>query len=97
MAPGNQDVFFTSSNDNGKTFSNPVNLGNNSRISTNPQISSHENNVYVLWYDFTPGNFEIFFTVSNDNGQTFNMPLNLTNAVGSQNPQIAVAPLELEN
>ena len=36
-----------------------------------PQISSSGNNVYVVWEDDTPGNFDIFFAVSTDNGQTF--------------------------
>jgi hypothetical protein len=93
----NFDVFFTSSNDNGQTFKSPLNLSNNAGDSAYPQVSAVGNNVYVTWFDSTEGFFKILFTVSNDNGQTFSTLLNLTNTVDSQNPQIAVAPLELEN
>jgi predicted neuraminidase len=78
------------SNDNGQTFSTPDNLSENARLSTNPEISSAGNNVYVVWHDNTPGNYDIFFAVSNDNGQTFSMPKNLSgNAGQSSYPQIS--------
>ena len=57
-----------------------------------PQISSSGNNVYVVWYDLiTPGNGEIFFAVSNNNGTTFSFPPdNLSNSTeNSRDPQIS--------
>ena len=59
--PGNFDIFFAFSTDNGQTFSTPDNLSNSSIPSFNPQISSEDNNVYVVWGDCTPGNDEILF------------------------------------
>ena len=88
--PGNFDIFFAFSTDNGQTFSTPDNLSNSSIPSFNPQISSEDNNVYVVWGDRTPGNDEIFFAVSNDNGQTFSTPDNLSvNTGASFNAQIS--------
>jgi hypothetical protein len=88
--PGNGEILFAVSNDNGQTFSTPINLSNNAGISFEPQISSEVNNVYVVWEDTTPGNFDIFFAVSNDNGQTFSTPINLSNNAGvSDNQQIS--------
>lgn len=86
------EIFFVLSTDNGHTFSTPPdNPSNNAVFSQKPQISSEGNNVYVVWYDDTLGNKEIFFVVSNDNGQNFNTPPdNLSNnAGGSQFPQIS--------
>ena len=41
------------------------------------------NNVYVLWEDESNGpDSDIFFTVSNDNGQTFDPPTDLSNNIG---------------
>jgi hypothetical protein len=91
--PGNRDIFFAVSNDNGQTFSSPpVNLSNNTGGSDGAQISSEGNNVYVVWADTTPGNDEIFFSVSNDNGQTFSSPPeNLSNNTEtSTRPQFSI-------
>ena len=89
--PGNYDTFFAVSNNNGQTFGTPINLSNNTGTSEAQQIATIGNNVYVTWQDNTPGNFDIFFAASTDNGQTFtNPPLNLSNSTGdSLNPQIA--------
>ena len=84
------DIFFTSSIDNGQTFSKPVNLSNNNGSSTIPQLSSSGTNVYVTWMDNSIGDLEIFYAFSIDNGQTFGKPLNLSNSPGiSQLPQIS--------
>jgi hypothetical protein len=64
----------------------PDNISNNAEDSHIPQISSEENNVYVVWKDdATPDNdVDIFFTASNNNGQTFtDPPDNLSNTRGS--------------
>ena len=90
--PGNNDIFFVVSNNNGQTFSTPVdNLSENIGDSIVPQISSQGNNVYVVWQDDTPGNNDIFFVVSNNNGQTFSTPVdNLSENIGdSIVPQIS--------
>ena len=90
--PGNNDIFFAVSNNNGQTFSTPVdNLSENIGDSIVPQISSEGNNVYVVWQDDTPGNNDIFFAVSNNNGQTFSTPVdNLSENIGdSIVPQIS--------
>ena len=88
---GNYDTFFAVSNNNGQTFGTPINLSNNTGTSEAQQIATVGNNVYVTWQDNTPGNFDIFFAASTDNGQTFtNPPLNLSSSTGdSLNPQIA--------
>jgi hypothetical protein len=39
-----------------------INLSNNSGISECPSIAISNNNIYVIWEDFTPGNHEILFT-----------------------------------
>src|SRR5829696_798407 len=47
----NYDIFFTKSKDNGATFSKVINLSNNSRNSDNPEISSFNENVYMIWQE----------------------------------------------
>jgi hypothetical protein len=89
--PGNSDIFFAFSTNNGQTFSSTQNISENDGISTDPQISSQGNNVYVVWEDNAlPLSFEIFFAFSADNGQTFSSPQNISqNPRSSFNPQIS--------
>ena len=90
--PGNNDIFFRASNNNGASFITPINLSNNTGGSSNPQIATSGNNVYVTWQDNTPGNNDIFFRASNNNGTSFGSPINLSNSTGgSSNPQIAIS------
>ena len=68
--PDNKNIFAFST-DNGQTLSPPDNLSEDTVFSGSPQISSQGNDVYVVWVGGTFGNFETFFVVSTDNGQTF--------------------------
>lgn len=49
--------------------------------------------IHVVWSDDTPGNSEIYFKTSADNGATWSANKRLTNNTGaSQYPSIAVSP-----
>jgi predicted secreted protein with PEFG-CTERM motif len=76
---GNFEVFVAKSADSGITFASPVNISNNMAPSGAPQIAASGNNVYVVWMDRTPGNYDIFVAKSNDAGSTFGMPVNVSN------------------
>ena len=87
--PGNNDIFFVASNNNGTSFGTPINLSNNTGGSFDPQIAVSGNNIYVTWGDNTPGNNDIFVI---SNAQPFGTPINISNNPGtSQNPQIAAS------
>lgn len=89
---GNSEIFYVRSTDGAQTFSAPQNLSNNSGRSRNPAIAASGSDVYIVWDDETLGNFEIFYTVSRDGGQTFSKPQNLSqNAGRSVLPDIAVS------
>ncbi|CAN5611438.1 hypothetical protein BH18THE1_BH18THE1_17140 [soil metagenome] len=89
-APGNYDIFFTYSSDNGSSFAPVHRLSNNTGASELPQIAAQGSEVYVVWQDNTPGNYDIFFTHSSDNGSSFAPVRSLSNNNGtSQLPQIA--------
>jgi hypothetical protein len=80
--PGNFDIFFARSTDGGLTFNEPENMSENTGDSFNPEVICEGNNVYVVWQDNTPGNFDIFFAVSTDGGQTFSEPENISENTG---------------
>ena len=91
ILPSNSEIFFKASNNNGQTFSDPPNnLSRSSDSSNNAQITSEGSNVYVVWEDGTSVNREIMFVESDDNGDNFDMPDNLSmNAQDSLIPQIS--------
>jgi hypothetical protein len=73
-------------------FSKPINLSNGNASSMSPQIAASGNNVYVVWQDYTPGNYDIFLAKSTNGGHGFGTPINLSNDKGnSTEPSIAVA------
>ena len=84
----NYDIFFIKSEDNGTTFSKPINLSNNSGFSEHPQIAISKNGIFVVWGDNTDSNnTEIMFTKSEDNGTTFSKVMNLSNSLQTSNNQ----------
>lgn len=93
-----KDIFFIKSTDGGLTFSNPINLSNNT-WNLNPydeipipQLAVLGNNVYVTWkYTIAPdGNHAPFFVASSDGGDSFSEPVRLSQSAGDSReiPQI---------
>ena len=64
------DIFVTSSNDGGSTFSSIVNVSNSTGVDSLPQIVSVNSDVHVAW---TEGN-HVMFSASSDGGATFDVP-----------------------
>ncbi|MDX1371699.1 MAG: sialidase family protein [Nitrososphaeraceae archaeon] len=60
--PQNEDIFLDTNVLNNSTFGNIINLSNNSGISECPSIAISDQDIFVIWEDFSPGNHEIFFT-----------------------------------
>ena len=88
--PGNVEIFFNKSTDNGANWQTAKRLTNNSGASSEPVLAVYGANVYVVWYDDTPGKGEIYFRRSTDNGATWHNAVRLTNNPGfSYVPQIA--------
>jgi hypothetical protein len=88
----NYDIFVKKSSDGGETFEESLNLSGNPGFSEHPQISTYNNDVYVVWADDTSGNREVLFAKSDDNGTTFGDATSLSNNPSdSFNPEIAVS------
>jgi len=85
---GVDDVFFAKSNDGGKTFDAPINLSQNNGSSAFPRLAVSESNVYVTWYDYSPGQSDIFFAKSIDGGNSFQVTNISDTPMPSYNPWI---------
>ncbi|MFQ5940914.1 MAG: hypothetical protein ACE5KA_04360, partial [Nitrososphaerales archaeon] len=81
--PGDYDIQFRASNDNGATFGNAVNVETRIGLTDLPQIAVSDNYVYVMWDEFTLAEgLHIFLRASNDNGATFGNAVGLIRNVG---------------
>jgi len=88
--PGNPEIFFRKSVDNGSTWQTAKRLTNTAGNSYGPAIAIYDASIYVTWYDEIPGNGEIYFRKSTDSGANWQSPEQLTNNSGlSSWPDIA--------
>jgi len=94
--PGITDIYFRKSTDGGATWQTRMKLTNNAGSSGGADIAVSGSNVYVVWHDNTPGNYEIFFRKSTDGGATWQTAKRLSNNTGySFDPRIAINGLNL--
>ena len=69
--PGNPEIYFKKSVDGGITWTTGKRITHNAGNSMAPRIAVNGTNIYVVWYDDTPGNWEIYFKKSEDGGVTW--------------------------
>jgi hypothetical protein len=81
-----KEILFRASTDNGKSFSDKINLSHSPKgLSELANIAASGNDVYVVWGDNKTGNTEIYFTKSTYDGKTFGNPIQLNSSgTGSQ-------------
>jgi len=88
--PGNNEIYFRRSLDSGATWETSKRLTNNAGDSQYPDIAVSGANVYVVWQDYMPGNSEIYFRHSADDGATWEAVKRLTNlSNSSEYPKVA--------
>jgi hypothetical protein len=89
--PGDFDIIYRRSTDGGASFEPEKNLSSNSEQSAFPDIAISGSSVHVVWRDFTPGNPDILYRRSTDNGNSFpNIIKNISGNAGfSDLPSIA--------
>jgi hypothetical protein len=70
-SPGSEEILYKNSTDGGASWTTRR-LTYNSGYSTVPAICADSNNhIHVVWHDFTPGNYEIFYKTSTDGGASW--------------------------
>ena len=95
LTPGNYDIFFRRSTDNGATWQPTVNLSNNPGPSIDPQITVSGANVYVVWSQENAAltTVDAFFMRSTNNGATWGPKVTISTADTDNrfltNPQVA--------
>lgn len=70
--PGNAEIFYKKSTDNGMSWSTPMRLTWNSELSMHPNlVFDSGSRIHLVWWDATPGQPEIFYKNSSDSGATW--------------------------
>jgi len=82
FTPGNYEIFCITSINDGATWQTAKRLTNNSGSSMQSQIAVSNANVYVVWEDISPGNWEIYFIKSANGGTTWQSTQRITNDTG---------------
>lgn len=88
----NHEIYYKNSTDGGLTWSEDRRLTDAPEHSRTPVMAASDSAVYLSWYDFRDGNFEVYFKYSSDLGQTWSADTNLSaNASTSYSPFLALS------
>lgn len=86
------EIFFRASYDYGSTFRDAINLSNTTGESIEPDMAISGRNIYVVWEEKEPSEYEVYFSRSGDRGKSFEPPVNLSNTTGrSSTPSVAAS------
>jgi hypothetical protein len=89
---GNNEIYYKSSNNGGKTWGTDMRLTNAAGSSYYPSVAVSGSTIHVAWQDKRDGNDEIYYNRSTDGGITWGTDMRLTtNIETSSNPYIAVS------
>jgi len=88
---GNMEIYYRKSLDSGATWSAIKRLTWNAGYSSVPRIAiDSSDNIHIVWMDDSPGNPEIYYKCSTDNGTSWSSPQRVTwNLTPSGYPDIA--------
>jgi len=90
--PGNNEIYYRKSTDGGTTWSSVQRLTWTAGSSENPTVAADSlGNLQLMWSDYTPGDYEVFYRKSTDGGGTWSSSKRLTWTAGeSEFPAISV-------
>lgn len=84
------EIYFMNSSDGGATWKAARRLTHTPGVSQRPAIAVDGSNVYVVWEDDTPGNFDIYLKKSIDGGVTWQSAKRISSLkTNANNPRIA--------
>ena len=88
-SPGNTEIYHKKSTNGGSTWTTKR-ITNNSGISLSPAIAiDSSDNLHVVWFDWTPGQTEIYYSKSTDGGSSWTSKRLTYNPGSSTHPTIA--------
>jgi len=90
--PGNDEIYYRKTTDGGATWSSVQRLTWSAGASENPAVAADSfGNLHLMWADYTPGDYEVFYRKSTDGGGIWSSSKRLTWTAGeSEFPAISV-------
>jgi len=82
--PGNSEIYFRRSEDGGATWKAAKRFTYTADETLYVDLAVSGANVYAVWHDRTPGNYDLYFKKSADNGATWAATQRLTSNAGDQ-------------
>jgi len=87
----NGEIYYKKSTNNGTTWGSDIRLTNHTSSSQYSTVSYSGESIYVVWDDYRSSNYEIYFKISSDEGESWGTDTRLTNTVASRKPFIEVS------
>jgi hypothetical protein len=82
-------IFYASSDDQGKTLTQPLSVGELSAQASHPHMNKNNDNIDIVWTEFNGIEHQLMHQRSIDNGQSFSQAIVLTKATnGADRPFI---------
>jgi hypothetical protein len=89
---GNFEIFYKRSTDGGATWSTSKNLSSSAGNSVNAAMAVESpDTIHLVWSDYTPGNFEIYYKKSSNGGGAWTTSKRITWDTGASNFAAIVA------
>lgn len=80
-------IFYAASDNQGKSLSKPISVGEFSAQAAHPHMNTNGNNIDIVWTQFTGTEHQLWHQGSNDNGKSFTQAVLLATAYeGSDRP-----------
>jgi len=79
---GNWEIYYKGSSNGGKSWTTDIRLTNTSSMSRIPVIATDSDGILVVWMEERDGNWEIYYKMSNDGGNTWTTDKRLTSGSG---------------
>ncbi len=74
----NSEILYRKSNDNGKTWDEPIKITLNTSKAVEPDIAVYKNTVHIVWKDYRNNNPEIYYIKSIDSGNSWSKQQRIT-------------------
>jgi len=67
-------IFYANSNNQGRTFSIPIQIGNYERKASHADVISSGRSVYIVWQEYLKPHHQLYVIKSDDKGSSWNTP-----------------------
>ncbi|MDH5614823.1 MAG: glycoside hydrolase, partial [Gammaproteobacteria bacterium] len=90
-APQRHGLFYARTDDQGKSFSEPLSFGNYNAQAAHPQVLSKGDNIFLAWKEFDGKQSILFMMRSSDAGKSWSTPHIIAKTAGGSDHPLLIA------